>query len=120
MTEIAYKHLSQPWFDLIFDGKKTHEGRLNEGFWKTLQIGDKFIFWNNDHTHQEFMVEVIERSEFSTFESAINKIGLLNVLPTCANEGMTTHEAIQKVYFKYFTLEQESEHCIVMFKLHVC
>lgn len=120
MSEIACKHLSQPWFDLVFDCKKTHEGRINEGFWKTLQPGDKVVFWNNDNTHEEFVVEIEERLEFPTFESAINKVGLWNVLPTCANEGMTTQEAIKQVYFKYFTPKQEFEHGVVMFKLRVC
>lgn len=61
MVKLVRKYLSQQWFDLIRDGIKTHEGRINDGFWKSLQVGDKFIFYNND---KEFCVEVAERLEF--------------------------------------------------------
>ena len=35
------KHLSQPWFECIFNGSKTVEGRVNKGDFGKMQIGDQ-------------------------------------------------------------------------------
>ena len=106
------KHLSEPWFSFVRDKVKTHEGRINIGFWKNLQLGDKFIFWNEEN---EFEVEIAEKLIFSSFKEAINKIGLENVLPNYTNIDI----AIEEVYYKYFTKDDEQTYGIVMLKFNI-
>jgi ASC-1-like (ASCH) protein len=113
------KHLSQPWFQLVKTGRKSHEGRINNGFWGNLKVGDQFVFFNDDSSHDEFCVEVEERLEFLTFENAINEIGLENVLPSCFDEGMSVKESVESVYYKYFKREEEASCGIVMLKFKI-
>ena len=117
MASDRRKHLSQPWFDLVFNGIKTHEGRINDGFWQKLQVGDEFVFWNE--SGGEFLVQVVDREEFSTFENAINKVGLQNILPPCSEQEMSVKDSVKKVYYEYFLPEQEIEHGVVLFRFDV-
>lgn len=119
MSTISRKHLSQPWFDFVFDGTKSHEGRINDGFWKTLQVGDKLVFWNNDTTLQEFTAEVVEREEFLSFEMAINKVGLSHVLPSCSAREMSIEDSVKEVYYQYFSPKLEEQFGVVMFKFNI-
>lgn len=117
MTDnIASKHLSQPWFDLVRSGRKTHEGRLNTGFWERLKVGNLFKFHNE---REEFTVVVAEISEYETFEEAINDIGLEHVLPTCFDAGLTVKQAVNAVYREYYSLEDERKYQVKMFKFIV-
>ena len=113
---IVRKHLSQPWFDLIRTGRKTHEGRINEGFWKNLEVSDVFYFFNDENS---FLVKVIEKILYPSFKDGIENLGLENVLPSCFDNKLTIDQSIDEVYYKYFSQDQEIQHGIVFFKFDV-
>ena len=43
-----HEHVSEPWFTLIKLRIKTIEGRLANGNFKNINLGDYIIFFNND------------------------------------------------------------------------
>jgi ASC-1-like (ASCH) protein len=114
------KHLSQPWFNLIKYGIKTHEGRINkpDSFWSNIKINDIFIFYNED---EEYTVKVIEKLIYNNFKEGINDIGLKYVLPTEYEYGNSIKKSINNVYYEQcgFKIEDELKYGIVMLKFEV-
>lgn len=78
---IYYKHLSEPWFTYLREGRKTVEGRLATGDWAQMKTGDEIIFWYNQNYpdlrdyqnshglqgHSEINCIIIETEWFNTF-----------------------------------------------------
>lgn len=114
------KHLSDPWFNLVKSGIKTHEGRINKpgSFWGSLNIGDKFQFYNEN---DEYNVEIIEKLIFKTFMEGITDIGLQYVLPTEYEYGNSIGVSIDNVYYKQckFKEEDEIKYGIVMLRFKI-
>ncbi|CAF0841277.1 unnamed protein product [Adineta ricciae] len=78
------KQLSEPWFSLIYCGKKTIEIRLDKGHFYELKPYDKIEFFNDElgfNVRRKFCVRVISIDQFDTFESALEK-HLAHALPT--------------------------------------
>ncbi|CAF1275851.1 unnamed protein product [Adineta steineri] len=78
------KHLSEPWFSLIYCGKKTVEVRLDKGHFCSLKPSDTIEFFNDDlgfNIRRKFCVKVISVERFDTFELALEK-HLSRALPT--------------------------------------
>ncbi|CAF1548383.1 unnamed protein product [Rotaria sordida] len=78
------KHLSEPWFSLIYCGKKTIEIRLDKGHFHELKPQDTVEFFNDDlgfNMRRKFCARVISIEQFDTFESLLEK-HLLHALPT--------------------------------------
>lgn len=114
-VQLVKKHLSQPWFDLIKSGGKKYEGRINTGFWKDLKVKDTFIFY--DGKEQSYKVEVVSTREYKNFKDGITDVGLNNILPPEADN--TIEQAIQNVYYKYYTKQQEMTYGIVMLQFKI-
>lgn len=114
-AQLVKKHLSQPWFDLIKSGAKKYEGRINTGFWKDLKVKDTFIFY--DGKEQSYKVEVVSTREYKNFKDGITDVGLNNILPPEADN--TIEQAIQNVYYKYYSKQQEMTYGIVMLQFKV-
>ena len=75
------KHLSEPWFSLVHEKKKTSEGRLNKGDFKDMQKGDIIEFFNDETKVKKFRVKVIGKHRYKTFKNMIKAERLKNVLP---------------------------------------
>jgi ASC-1-like (ASCH) protein len=71
-------NVQQPWFNLMKQGKKTVEGRLNRGKFKSLQIGDIIEWTNKQHT---FKLKIVGIRKYKTFKEMLEKEGLNQVLP---------------------------------------
>ncbi len=106
------KHLSQPWFDLIKNGSKTYEGRLNTSFWQELKVDDMITFYNGEFS---FDVKVISRQLYSSFKDGITEIGIQHVLPTYVDTDIDI--AINDVYYQYYSPEDENNYGVVMFEM---
>jgi ASC-1-like (ASCH) protein len=112
------KHLSNPWFSLIKEGTKIYEGRICEGYWSKIKIGDKITFYNEDGKDKEsYNVEIEEISYYKSFKEGIEKVGLEKILPTQKDKNIST--AINDVYYQYYTKESEEKYGIVLFKIKV-
>lgn len=78
------KHLSEPWFSLIYCGKKTVEIRLDRGHFHDLKPADIIEFYNDDlgfNIRRKFCVRVSLIEKFDTFEGLLDQ-HLSHALPT--------------------------------------
>ena len=108
------KHLSEPWFSLIYCKKKKYEGRLNKGYFANLKVGDTITFFNDDFDiHREFTVEVKKIKLFKSFEELLQK-KLKKCLPSINN----INDGI-KIYRKYYSKEDEDTYGIIAIKIKV-
>ena len=108
------KHLSQPWFDLIKNGTKEYEGRIYDGDWSQMKVGDKITFYNDV---KEYDVNIKEIKKFDSFKSGIESVGLEKVLPTEVDNSVD--EAIKNVYYKFYSPKNEKKFGIGLFKFEV-
>ena len=99
------KHLSEPWFTLVKLGLKTVEGRLNKGDFSKLNLGDIITFYNEDFEYRQIRVKVVRMKKYKTFKTYLQRETLTNCLP-----GFYRIDEGLKVYFKYFTKEQEKQY----------
>ncbi len=107
-------HVSEPWFTLILLGLKTIEGRKNKGIFKTMNIDDVIEWKNDDFIDRRVKTRVVRKAVYDTFENYLNSEGLQNCLP-----GIYTIEDGVKVYYKYFTKEDEQTYGVVALELRL-
>ena len=98
-------NVQQPWFDLMKQGKKTVEGRLNRGKFKSLQIGNIIEWTNKQHT---FKLKIVGIRKYKTFKEMLEKEGLGKVLPTKNNikDGIA-------VYRQFYSEKDEIENGVL-------
>jgi len=109
---IYEKNLSEPWFSLIQLKCKTVEGRLNKGDFANMKVGDIIIFANNElGFERKFEAKIKEINNYDNFEQYLQTETLAKCLPTIGNieDGL-------KVYYKYYSQEDEEKYKIRAFK----
>ena len=95
MAKVLIKHVEEPWFGYIRNGKKTIEGRLNKGSFQELKKGD-IIHWKNDD--KIIKTKIISIHHHKDFEKMLKARRLYNVLP-----GIKTYKDGVKIYSKFFS-----------------
>ena len=106
--------LNSPWFELVAEGKKIYEGRRNTPKISILKIGDIIEF--SHHTDKKLLpyrVKVIEILPFATFESALTKLPLEQILPL---ENITISQGVE-IYYKYVSLQTQIQDGVIMLKI---
>ena len=106
---IYNEHVSQPWFTYISDGTKTVEGRRNKGRFKEMKVGD-VVVWFNEQTSVKTVIT--EKNVYLTFREYLTKEGLDKCLP-----GISTIEKGVKVYYQYYTPEDEKKYGVVAIRI---
>lgn len=98
------KHLSEPWFTMIKTGKKVCEGRVKQGDFAKMKVGDTIVF----KQEEEQMVIIESITEYDLFHTYLEKEGLQDCLPGVAtmNEGVG-------VYRKYYSIEEEQKNGVI-------
>ena len=116
MTEYN-KNLSEPWFSLIKLGIKKCEGRLNKGDFNQMKKGDCIKFVNNDFGFlRSFYVKIKSKHYYNSFQEYLENETLDKCLP-----GIENIEDGVKIYYKYYSKEDEKKYKIVAikFSLHL-
>ena len=103
------KFISNPWFGYIKSGKKTVEGRKNTGDFEKMQPGD-IVKWI--HSDDYVLTRIVSKNVYKTFKEYLETEGLSNCLP-----GIDTIEDGIKVYYKYYTPEDEAKYGVIAIKL---
>lgn len=67
------KHLSEPWFTLVWQGAKEVEGRLFTGDFAEMAVGDTIEFYNQA---QAVAVRVTYTRKYATFDEYLCAEGL--------------------------------------------
>lgn len=100
--------VKQPWFDLIANGEKTAEGRLNNGLFAKLKEGD-IIEWI--HSNKKIKVLVSYITKYKSFLEMLESEGISNVLPV--NYVQTAEEGVNKVYRQYYDESREKQFGVI-------
>jgi len=87
------KSVSEPWFSLISDGKKTSEGRLNKGDFSKMKSGDTVIWTNDDLGVRTRIIDIVR---YDTIYEMIKGERLKNVLPDPSIR--TIEQGVREVY----------------------
>ena len=108
-----HEHVSEPWFTLIKLRIKTIEGRLANGNFKNINLGDYIIFINNDFGFQRIQkCQISKITEYQTFHDYLQTETLEKCLP-----GIDNIEQGLQVYYKYYTKEQEQNSKVIAMTL---
>ncbi len=109
------EHVSEPWFSLIKLGIKTCEGRLNKGTFASLSPGDIIQFENSDFGFNRLAaVRVVESVAYASFAEYLAAEGLARCLP-----GVDTIDEGRRVYYKYYTAEDEEKSGVLAIQIAV-
>lgn len=109
------KHLSEPWFTLMGLGIKSIEGRLDKGYFATVQPGD-VIVWYNDSLGQlrEFTTVITKVTKYKSFKAYLTKESLRKCLPAY---GINTMVQGIKVYREFYSAADEKQYGVVAIAL---
>ena len=103
--------LSEPWFTLVKIGIKTVEGRLNKGRFANMNIGDIFVFTNNEFIFErKFKIRIKNISYHKDFQTYLETETLEKCLP-----GIDTVDDGLHIYYTYYTQIDESKYTIKAF-----
>jgi ASC-1-like (ASCH) protein len=115
--KVYKKHLSEPWFSLLFMGCKTVEGRLHHEDWEKMRQGDIIEWYNLDFTplfDRQFKTIILSKKVYPSFESYLTNEGMQKTLPSIEkiNDGL-------KIYYSYYKPEDEKKFGITAIQLKV-
>ena len=115
MPKILSKNISEPWFSLIKVGLKKVEGRLNKGDFISLVKGDILHITNNELGFlREYKIMITSSHKYKSFYEYLEKEGLDKCLP-----GIDTIEDGVKVYYKYYSKEDETKYNIIAIRFKI-
>lgn len=100
-------NVQEPYLSLILNGIKTVEGRLNNGKFKDLSIGDVLLIGPD-----EIKFNIEKLSIYKSFRDMILNEGINNVIPN-----KTNIDDAESVYYNFYTKDQESEFGVVAIKI---
>ena len=100
-------NIQEPYYTFVINGQKTVEGRLNKGKFASIQKGDIFVL-----APENIEFEVIEKNIYKSFREMIESEKIENVIPD-----KTNIEEATKVYYKFYTKEQEEKFGVVAIKI---
>lgn len=88
-------------FELILQGNKTIETRLNDEKRRSISVGDIIEFVSREDASQSIEVRVTERLEYDTFEKLFDS-------HSAEDFGACNKEELHGIY-QYYTKEQEKK-----------
>jgi ASC-1-like (ASCH) protein len=97
--------VSQPWFNLIKEGKKIVEGRLNKSVFAHLKVHDIVIWMNKESKCKS---KIIYINEYKSFKEMLEREGLTNVLP-----GITNIDEGIMIYRQYYSEHDEKQYGVL-------
>lgn len=90
--------IKQPYFDLIKNGRKTVEGRINTGMFRNLKTGEFLKFTNRDRhgNTDEVICEITKINKYVSFFEMLNTEGVAACLPDISSveQGVHVYDSI--------------------------
>lgn len=108
------KHLSEPWFSLVYVGAKRFEGRLgNNADFKDAAVGSTVTWFNDDlGASREVVSRIVSKSTHASFRHMLKAKGVGNVLPT-----VKTLDHGEEVYGRFYGKANQNEHGVLCIEL---
>lgn len=110
-NQIHIMRLNEPWFSYVKSGEKIYEGRRATEKVNSIQIGDILSFISVQNPLDVLNTTVVDVLSFNTFQDALNRISLTEVLP-----GIKSIEDGVKIYYKYVSLETQLKDGVKMIR----
>ena len=102
------------YFDLIKDGTKIYEGRLNDEKRQLIDVGDVITFKREPELKDSFNAIVKDLVYFDSFEEMANTLPLQKV----GFETETPNEVVD-IYHQFYSIEDENKYGVVAIKVEV-
>jgi ASC-1-like (ASCH) protein len=107
-------YLNSPWFELTKSGKKIYEGRRHTELIDKIKIGEIIEIKHYIYRDLEsFHVEIIDKLYFQTFEEALTKLNINEVLPI---KNIDINKGIE-IYKQYVSIKTQELDGICMLKI---
>ncbi len=106
--------LKPEYFELVKNGIKLFEGRINDEKRRLINVGDFVIIKKDPERVESFKVKVVDKLCFKSFKSMAQSID-------CRDLGLAGLDAdqIEQVYRKFYSEEEENRFGVVALKLEV-
>ena len=104
--------LRPTYFDMIADGTKIYEIRLNDEKRQLVQVGDIITFQREPELAQTCTTIVTELLHFDTFNQMASKLPLAKV----GFANMTPDEVVE-IYHQFYTPENEQKYGVLAIKV---
>jgi ASC-1-like (ASCH) protein len=102
---VLAKNVSEPWFTLIASRAKSVEGRLDQGDFSSLRVGDSILWTNSEFGYtRDFSTRILRVTKYPTFEQYLLHETLEACLPAY---GVNTIEEGVRVYRQYYDKADE-------------
>ena len=111
MNPTYTEYVIEPWFSHICEGKKTIEGRKNNGRFKTMKEGETILFKNQDST-KSILTEVVGKRIYPSFKSYLETETLNKCLP-----GIKDIIEGQNIYYNFYSIEDELKYGVVAIEI---
>ena len=106
--------LRSVYFNLIKDGVKIYEGRLNDEKRRLIDVGDVIVFKKEPELTETFNAVVKDLVYFSSFEEMANTLPLEKV-----GFDKETPSEVVDIYHQFYTVEDENKYGVVAIKVEV-
>ncbi len=106
--------LRKVYYDMIKNGTKIYEGRLNDEKRQLIDVGDVIIFQKEPDLSESFEAIVKDLIYFDSFEEMANTLPLEKV-------GFETENAqeVVGIYHQFYSIEDEKKYGVVAIKVEV-
>ena len=104
--------LREVYFNLIKEGKKIYEIRLNDEKRQQIDVGDYIVFQNQSNTNERIKTEVQDLVYFDTFEEMSKTLPLAKV----GFEKESLQEVIN-IYHQFYSEENEKKYGVLAIKV---
>jgi ASC-1-like (ASCH) protein len=97
--------LNSPWFEYVKDGTTIYEGGSNKGIATEYKSGDilNVKHYIDPLKYDGYRIKIIDILKFDTFEYALNKIDIGNLL--------------LNIYKKYVSIETQNKYGVLLIKI---
>lgn len=107
-------NLKAKYYDLIKNGEKVFEGRLNDEKRQLFNVGDEIIFYKEPEKIESFIAVITDKILFSSFDEMAesldkDKLGFKN----------KTRQEMIDTYRSFYSRENENKYGVVVFKVKV-
>ena len=106
--------LRSVYYDLIKQGTKIYEGRLNDEKRQLIDVGDVITFKREPELKESFNAVVKDLVYFDSFEEMANtlplqKVGFLT----------ETQDEVVDIYHQFYSIEDEKKYGVVAIKVEI-
>lgn len=106
--------LRSVYYDLIKNGTKIYEGRLNDEKRQLIDVGDVIIFKREPELKDSFSTVVKDLIYFDSFEEMAKTLPLKKI-----GFEKETQEEVVDIYHKFYSIEDEKKYGVVAIKVEV-